>query len=184
MKKLVSIVLALVFSMALFTGCVSGKDDSQSQPTPTPTPVGTPTMDDEEDPNYPVVLAMWTDMDGYWVNAAGEYMHFTLNENGKAVLYTYDKDGNLTAFGKTTAVTASNKTAYGMEFNFPAISGDEKYPGLTQKEGTDSMGIEVAGYGDGYVELTDSNGNTVQYVYVGENLDKLEDAIETAKGLE
>ena len=69
MKKLFSIILAMVMAASLFTGCVE-KNDPENKVEPTPTPAATPgpvTDVDEDDPNYPTVLAMWKDMDGYWV---------------------------------------------------------------------------------------------------------------------
>ena len=84
MKKLLSIVVAMVIAASFFTGCVGPADsegNSDVQPTPVVTPAPTPETD-EEDPNYPTVLAMWSDMDGYWVNRDGDYLYFTLDENG------------------------------------------------------------------------------------------------------
>lgn len=132
------IILALTLAMAVFTGCVNS-DETQGNITPTTTPTPSPIVSptpkpeiEEEDPNYTTVLAMWKDMDGYWVNSNGEYMNFTLNKDDKAVLYTYDKDGKLTGFAVTTAVMASTKTGYYMTFEWPAIKDDVNFKGLTQ----------------------------------------------------
>ncbi len=186
MKKLLSVIIAMVLAMSFFTGCVE-RNNSESNVEPTPTPTVTPNADpvDEEDPNYPTVLAMWKDMDGYWVNDDGEYMFFTLNADGKAVLYEYDDDGKLEKFMVTTAVMASNKTSYYIAFDIPAISGNDAYPGLTQAAGSHGYMIELGGYGDDYVEISDEGANDYDiYVKVGENLDKLKDAIKTAEKLE
>ena len=121
MKKLFSVILAMVMAASLFTGCVE-KNDPENKVEPTPTPAATPgpvTDVDEDDPNYPTVLAMWKDMDGYWVNEDGEYLFFTLDDNGKAVLYSYDDGGVLDGFMKATAVMSSNKTSYYIAVDLP-----------------------------------------------------------------
>lgn len=185
MKKLLSIIIAMVLAASFFTGCVDdGNSESEIEPTPTPSPVVTPAQDDEEDPNYPTVLAMWKDMDGYWVDEDGDYLFFTLDENGKAVLYSYD-DGKLENFMKATAVMSSNKTSYYIALDLPEISNNDKFPDVTQTAGEKSFMIELAGYGDDYVEISDdSDDNFDIYVKVGANLDKLDDAIKQAEKLE
>ena len=91
--------------MAFFTGCVKNEETKgDAEPTPSPTPAQTETTEDEEDPNYATVLAMWQDMDGYWVNDDGEYLQFKLDENGKAEMYAYKKDGSLDGKLKASAV--------------------------------------------------------------------------------
>ena len=171
MKKLLSVVIAMVMAMSFFTGCVDSKDDI-GEVTPTPTPTVSPVADpvDEEDPNYATVLAMWDDMDGYWVNADGEYLLFKLDENGKAEFYAYKKDGSLDGMLKTTAVMASNKTSYYMAF----------------ENANQGLFIELEGYGDGYVKIAEEaeQQEFKVYVYVGENLDELAQAIKTAEKLE
>lgn len=187
MKKLVSIILALTLAMAVFTGCAD-KSETQGEikptttPTTTPTPTVTPSNNPEieEDPNYPTVLAMWKDMDGYWANAEGEYMNFTLNKDGKAVLYLYDKDGNLTGFAITTAVMASTKTGYYMTFEWPAIKDDKDFKGLTQDAKESSISIEMENYADNYVKIKMDDDEYVVYAKVGKNLDKLSDAVSLA----
>ncbi len=188
MKKLLSIIVAMVLAASFFTGCVDGDNsESNTEPTPTPTvsPSAKPVVEDEEDPNYPTVLAMWKDMDGYWTDEDGDYLFFTLDENGKAVLYSYD-DGKLDGFMKATAVMSSNKTSYYIAVDLPAVSGDEKLPGLMQKESAKSFMIELGGYGDGYVELAEDDGEMDYeiFVKVGENLDNLKDAMKQAEKLE
>lgn len=188
MKKLLSVIIAMVLAMSFFTGCVE-RDNSESNVEPTPTPTVTPSpspVEDEEDPNYPTVLAMWKDMDGYWVNEDGDYLYFTLNDEGKAVMYSYD-DGKLENFMVATAVMSSNKTSYYMAFDLPAISGDSALPGLVQKAGAAGYMIELGGYGEGYVEIGDENESADDYdiyVKVGDNLDKLAEAIKTADKLD
>lgn len=188
MKKLISIIIATVLAASFFTGCVdANKPDSNPEPTPTPVATPQPTVnDDEEDPNYPTVLAMWKDMDGYWVNDDGEYLFFTLDENGKAVMYAYDDDGKLEGFMKATAVMSSNKTSYYMAFDLPEVKGDDKLPGLVQKASATGFMIELAGYGDNYVEIAEESDDAEYEIYVkaGENLDKLKDAIKQAQKLE
>ena len=185
MKKLISIALSLVLSMSLMTGCTSGTDTQENPdptPTPQPTPAATPAPADEdiENPNYRTVLAMWEDMDGYWAAADGHYMHFTVNADGKAELNIYSKDGKMTGTAKTTAVMASNKTSYIMEFSFPSVDSDE----LKQTGKEDTYNIEIAGYGDGYVEITDANGNTTVYAYAGDDTAKLKEAVKYATNVE
>lgn len=188
MKKLLSVIIAMVLAMSFFTGCVE-RDNSESNVEPTPTPTVTPSTEpvDEEDPNYPTVLAMWKDMDGYWTDDDGEYLFFTLNEDGKAVLYSYDDDGKLENYMVATAVMSSNKTSYYMAFDIPAIKDDAAFPGLIQKAGEKGYMIELSGYGDGYVEIGDEGEAEKDYdiyVKVGENLDKLTEAVKTAEKLE
>ena len=172
MKKLLSVLLAMVIAMSFLTGCVKSnepKNDADPTPTPAPTPEITAEVD-EDDPNYATVLAMWEDMNGYWVDEDGEYLQFKLDENGKAELFVYDKEGKQEKQLKATAVMASNKTSYYMAF-----SGANK-----------GLFIELEGYGDGYVKIAEE-GDELDYevfVFVGENLDKLEDAIKTAEKLE
>ncbi len=185
MKKLISIALSLVLSMSLMTGCTSDTDP-QEDPKPTPTPPATPAAtpapqeDEIENPNYRTVLAMWEDMDGYWAAADGHYMHFTLNDEGKAELNIYNKDGKLTGTAQTTAVMASNKTSYIMELTFPAVDTDE----LKQTGKEDTYNIEIAGYGDGYVEIADANGRTTVYAYAGDDTTKLKEAVKYATNVE
>lgn len=185
MKKLISIALSLVLAMSLMTGCTNGTD-TQEDPQPTPTPRATPAAtpapqeDEIENPNYRTVLAMWEDMDGYWAAADGHYMHFTLNDEGKAELNIYNKEGKLTGTAKTTAVMASNKTSYIMEFNFPAVDTDE----LKQTGKEDTYNIEIAGYGDGYVEIADATGRTTVYAYAGDDTTKLKEAVKYATNVE
>ena len=179
MKKLLSIALSLVLSMSLMTGCTSGTETQEDpQPTPTPAPTATPAPQEEEieNPNYRTVLAMWEDMDGYWAANDGHYMDFSLNEEGKAELHIYDKDGKLTGLAETTAVMASNKTSYIMEFRFPAVDTEE----LKQAAKEDTYNIEIAGYGDGYVEITDAHGRTTVYAYAGEDTAQLKEAVKYA----
>lgn len=188
MKKLFSVILAMVIAASFFTGCVDGGDaESNVEPTPTPTvsPSAKPVDDDEEDPNYPTVLAMWKDMDGYWVDEDGDYLFFTLDENGKAVLYSYD-DGKLDGFMKATAVMSSNKTSYYIAVDLPAVNNNEKLAGLTQSASSKSFMIELDGYGDDYVELAEDDGELDYeiFVKVGNNLDKLDDAVKQAQKLE
>ena len=171
MKKLISIMLAMVLAMSFFTGCVDGSNsDSNPDPTPTPTPAPPVQQEEEEDPNYGTVLAMWKDMDGYWVNEDGEYLLFQLDENGKAEMYAYNEDGSLDGKLKATAVMSSNKTSYYMAFeNAPK-----------------GLFIELEGYGDGYVRIAeegDDNDYEV-FVYVGEDLENLKEAEKTAEKLE
>ena len=172
MKKLLSIVIAMVLAMSFFTGCVKGdKEQNDVQPTPTPSPSPEViTEDDEEDPNYATVLAMWGDMDGYWVNDDGEYLQFKLDESGKAEMYAYKEDGSLDGKLKASAVMASNKMSYYMAFD-----GANK-----------GLFIELEGYGDGYVKISEESADSDYevYVYVGENLDNLSEAIDTAEKLE
>ena len=169
MKKLLSVIIAMVLAMAFFTGCVKNEETKgDAEPTPSPTPAQTETTEDEEDPNYATVLAMWQDMDGYWVNADGQYLQFKLDENGKAEMFIFDKDGNQTAAMKASAVMASNKMSYYMAFE-------------TAQTG---YFIELEGYGDGYVKIAQENDSAYTvYVSVGENLEKLADAVKTAKDL-
>ena len=182
MKKLICIALTLVFSMALLTGCTEGSDNSGAT-EPTPTPVATPVPEDkpEEDGKlaYETVLAMWKDMDGYWAGADGGYLLYTLDDEGKAVLYTYDRHDALLSYAKAEAVSASNKTAYIMEYDCPVMDTDE----LKQGGGKATFVIEIAGFADGIIELTDEAGNKAVYVYVGENLDNLYDSVQEAKKL-
>ena len=186
MKKLTSIVLTLVFSMALLTGCTKGTDNSgntDTDPTPQPTPVATQHPDEmEEDSNalaYETVLAMWRDMGGYWAGADGGYLQYTLDEEGKAVLYEYDRHDAVLSYAKAVTVEATNKTAYVIEFEYPAMDTDT----ITQDAKTASFVLEIAGYADDYVEMTDLDGNKTVYVYVGETLDNLYDSVQTAKDL-
>ena len=188
MKKLFSVILAMVMAASLFTGCVE-KNDPENKVEPTPTPAATPgpvTDVDEDDPNYPTVLAMWKDMDGYWVNEDGEYLFFTLDDNGKAVLYSYDDGGVLDGFMKATAVMSSNKTSYYIAVDLPAVNNNEKLAGLTQSASSKSFMIELDGYGDDYVELAEDDGELDYeiFVKVGNNLDKMKDAIKQAEKLE
>ena len=114
MKRLISVILAMVMAMSFLTGCVDG-DKPNNDVEPTPTPVATPSSEpvpDEEDPNYATVLAMWEDMNGYWVNEDGEYLFFRLDENGKAEMFVYDADGELENLMKGSAVMSSNKMSY------------------------------------------------------------------------
>ena len=170
MKKLLSVIIAMVMAMAFFTGCV--KKDEEKVVEPTPTPSAPPVEDtvDEDDPNYATVLAMWQDMDGYWVKEDGEYLYFKLDDSGKAEMFVYDKDGNQKSQMKASAVMASNKMSYYMAF-------ESAHKGYF---------IELEGYGDGYVKISEENDvhEYKVYVYVGENLEKLEDAIKTAEQLE
>lgn len=189
MKKLISIILAMVLAASFFTGCVDDSN-SESNPQPTPTPVPTPEAtvnNDEEDPNYPTVLAMWKDMDGYWANEDGEYLYFALDENGKAYMVAYDDDGKVEGWMKATAVMSSNKTSYYMAFDLPEIkAGEGTTPEFTQKAGTKGYMIEVAGYGDNYVEIAEENDTNDYeiFVKVGANLDKLADAVKQADKLD
>ena len=189
MKKLLSIIVAMVIAASFFTGCVGPADsevNSDIQPTPAVTPAPTPETD-EEDPNYPTVLAMWSDMDGYWVNRDGDYLYFTLDENGKAVMYEYDDDGKLESFMKATAVMSSNKTSYYMALDLPRIkAGEGPAADFAQTASAKGFMIELAGYGDGYVEIAEE-GDEIDYdiyVKVGSNLDKLADAVKQAKKLD
>ena len=187
MKKILSVILAMVMAASFFTGCVEkDKPENNVEPTPTPTVAPAPVTDvDEEDPNYPTVLAMWKDMDGYWVNEDGDYLFFTLDENGKAVLYSYD-DGVLDGFMKATAVMSSNKTSYYIAVDLPAVNNNDKLAGLTQSVSSKSFMIELEGYGDDYVKLAEDDGELDYeiFVKVGNNLDKLDDAVKQAQKLE
>ena len=172
MKKLLSVMLSMIMAMSFFTGCVSSKPDENPDPTPTPTP--TPEVDvdpiDTEDPNYATVLAMWEDMDGYWVDEEGDYLLFKLDDSGKAEIFVYDENGNLEKQMKTSAVMASNKTSYYMAFG----GSDTGYF------------IELEGYGDGYVKIAEEADeyDYEVFAYVGENLDNLKEAIKTAEKIE
>ena len=184
MKKVVSAVLALAMAMVVFTGCAN-KESENITPTPSPepvesrTPAPTPEVP-EEDPNYPTVLAMWKDMDGYWANAKGEYVLFGLDENGKAVLHTYDKDGNVTGFAKATAVMSSTKTGYFMTFDW--YESEDDTSSLKNDKET-NISIDMEKYSEGYVSISKENGESKVYVKVGENLDKLENAVKKAETL-
>ena len=168
MKKLFTVIMAMVMAMALLTGCAKGEENKDIEPTPTPSTAPPVEETVEEDPNYATVLAMWQDMDGYWVNADGQYLQFKLDENGKAEMFIFDKDGNQTAAMKASAVMASNKMSYYMAFE----SAQTGYF------------IELEGYGDGYVKIAQENDSAYTvYVSVGENLEKLADAVKTAKDL-
>ena len=183
MKKLIGIILTLVFSMALFTGCTGGNDNPPAtDPTPEPTPVVTPADGaGEEDSStaYETVLAMWRDMDGYWANANGGYIQFTKDDEGKAVLYEFDRHDAVLSFAKAVTVEASNKTAYVMEFDYPEMKTDALEQ--TAKKGT--YVIEIAGFADGYIELTDADGNKTVFVKVGKDLEDLYDKVQLAKDL-
>ena len=169
MKKLLSVIIAMVLAMAFFTGCVKNEENKgDTEPTPAPTPAQVEETEDEEDPNYATVLAMWRDMDGYWVNADGQYLQFKLDEKGKAEMYIFDKDGNQSAAMKASAVMASNKMSYYMAFE-------------TAQTG---YFIELEGYGDGYVKIAQENDNEyVVYAFVGADLEKLDHAVKMAKDL-
>ena len=170
MKKLFTVIMAMVMAMALLTGCAKGEENKDVEPTPTPSTEPQVEETVEEDPNYATVLAMWQDMDGYWVNEDGEYLMFKLDENGKAEMFVYDAEGALVSQMKASAVMASNKMSYYMAF-------ESAHKGYF---------IELEGYGDGYVRISEESD--VQefevYAYVGEDLEKLEDAIEAAEKLE
>ena len=58
--------------------------------------------------------------------------------------------------------------------------GDE----LKQTGKEDTYNIEIAGYGDGYVEITDANGNTTVYAYAGDDTAKLKEAVKYATNVE
>ena len=181
MKKLISAVLALTMSMAVFTGCAN-KETEEKDPVPTPsapvettpTPMPTPEIK-EDDPNYATVLAMWKDLDGYWANAEGEYAQCTLDDEGKAIIKLYDKDGNLKGLTKTTAVMSSTKTGFFVTFYWP-----DNVEGIEQTAGETSISVDMENYSNGYVKIGKDNGETKVYVRVGEKLDKLEDSVEKA----
>lgn len=181
MKKIISVILAITIAATFFTACTKNPT-GEEKIEPTPPPVENNNTDEnlnEDDPNYRTVLAMWKDMDGYWVNTEGEYLYFSLDENDKAVMYRYTPDGQLERFMNTTAVMASNKTTYLMTFETPAIKDDVNFAGLTQSRAELEYMIELAGYGDDYVELTEVNPEAPKtdiYAKVGSTLDKLEDA--------
>ena len=182
MKKIISAVLALTMSLAVFTGCADKESEELDNiPAPsspveaTPTPVPTPEIK-EDDPNYATVLAMWKDLDGYWTTAEGEYAQCTLDNEGKAIIKLYDKDGNLKGLTKTTAVMSSTKTGYFVTFYWP-----DDVEGLKQNSGETSISVDMENYSNGYVKIEKDNGEIKVYVRVGENLDKLDDAIEKAK---
>ena len=190
MKKLISIALTLIFSMAIFTGCTKGNDEnkpsSDPTPTPKPTPVVNQTQQDEEQNNeytYETVLMLWEDMDGYWARHDGGYMEFTTDEEGKAVTVSYDRFDDIIAVIYPETVMASNKTTYIVEVKYPAINSSEKYPGFTQKESEAAFTMEIAGFGDGFVEIVDDAGNIQPYVSVGDSLEYLIDGVEKAEEL-
>ncbi|MBR5520899.1 MAG: hypothetical protein IKU54_02785 [Oscillospiraceae bacterium] len=183
MKKFVTITLAIILAMSLMTGCSRDTEQPQdTQPTPAPTPAATPAPQEEgiENPNYRTVLAMWTDLDGYWAASDGHYLHFTLDENGKAQMHSYDKEGKLTAYAQTKAVMASNKTSYIMELDFPAGQFED-----INQFGTElTYNIEIAGYGDGYVEISVTNDKTIVYAYAGDDTTQLKEAVKYATNIE
>ena len=188
MKRLISVILAMVMAMSFLTGCVDGEKPNNDV-EPTPTPVATPSPEpvpDEEDPNYATVLAMWEDMNGYWVNEDGEYFFFRLDENGKAEMFVYDADGELENLMKGSAVMSSNKMSYYMAMDIPAISNNADMPGFTQQAGTYGYFIELEGYGDGYVKIADEDQpqDFDVFVYVGKTLDNKAEAIKTAEKLD
>lgn len=187
MKKIISIVLALVFSMALFAGCTDGTDDSQTQggstPTPSPSPVVDQQPEEDDTYTYDTVLALWRDMDGYWARHDGGYLQFTIDEDGKAVAYSYDRFDVLIGVIYPEAVMASNKTTYIVEVNYPAIENDEAYLDLKQGGAKATFNMEIAGFGDGFVELIDEEGNVEPYVSVGDSLEYLIDGVEKAEEL-
>lgn len=177
MKKLISITLTMIISMALFTGCVKGKDDSEkTDVTPQPTPAATqqPAADDETDNAlaYQTVLAMWRDMGGYWVNPQGGYLHFFTDENNKACVNEYDRHDTVLSFAMPLTVEASNKTAYVMKFDYPVTETEN----FKQEEArTATFVIEIAGFADGYVEMSDREGNETVYVFAGKTADELKE---------
>ena len=97
-----------------------------------------------------------------------------------------DDDGKLESFMKATAVMSSNKTSYYMALDLPRIkAGEGPAADFAQTASAKGFMIELAGYGDGYVEIAEE-GDEIDYdiyVKVGSNLDKLADAVKQAKKL-
>lgn len=190
MKKLLSIALILIFSMSVFTGCVKNDDSqSQSQSSSSVTTSSSQTLSrSEENPNYETVLLKWNDLDGYWVSAGGDYMHFTLAEDGKtAVFYIYDKEGKLTGYAVADAVMASSKSADMLECTYPKVSGDEKLPGLEQEKKTRKYSLETGGTDKKYIILSEKEGEYERLAFAGKTQAEFEknlsSAIKTAKTL-
>lgn len=191
MKKLISVILALTLAAAMFTGCVdkskeNQNSDSQVSPSPSPETTVKPSSKPdvkEEDPNYPTVLAMWKDMNGYWANENGEYMRYALDKDGKAVLYKYNKEGNLIGYEKATSVMASSKTSYYVTYDIPEIKNVEEVKDLNQDAGEVALYIDMEKYAEGFVSITGENeeDKPVIYVKVGNNIDNLEKSIEKLK---
>ncbi len=183
MKKLLNFALVLVFSMALLTGCGEKDPRPQATPTPKPTPVA-PAADDEVDEyTYQTVLILWKDVDGYWVNADGEYIELGIDVNGKAFAHHYDKDGKIKTVVHPTSVMASNKLTYVVESKLPAIENDSAYPGLAQVGAKKDYIVDINGIDDGYFRMTYANGDNVYYAFAGEDKAGFEDAIKAAQDL-
>lgn len=188
MKKIISLVLASILSLALLTGCTDSSSGSQSDIKPTPTPSSSPVSDrinneEKEENDYETVVALWRDMNGYWARHDGGYLHFTYDEDGTAVAYSYDRFDALISVFYPKSVMASNKTTYVMEVEYPAIENNEKYPDFKQGAAKATFTMEIAGFGDGFVELIDEDGNTMPYASVGKSLEYLIDGVEQAKEL-
>ena len=190
MKKLLSIALIFVFSLSVFTGCVRNDDSqSQSQSSSSVTTSSSQTSSrSEENPNYATVLLKWEDLDGYWVSADGDYMHFTLTEDGKtAVFYIYDKEGKLTGYAVADAVMASSKSADILECTYPKVSGDDKLPGLEQESKTRKYSLETGGTESKYIIISEKEGEYERLAFAGKTQEEFEKnlsaAIKTAKTL-
>ncbi len=183
MKKLLYIALALVFSMALLTGCTEGSESKNPQvtPTPTPTPVATPEPEDDSY-QYESVVTLWEDMKGYWARHDGGYVKFAF-EGEKAVALSYDRHDDIVAVFYPSSIMASNKLTYIMEGEYPAVENNDAYPGLKQGGAQAKFTMDTSGTADDYFELIDEEGNSTFYVFAGNTTDNIIDKVEAAQDL-
>lgn len=182
MKKYLALVLALVLSVSLLAGCSKGDSSSESESS-SETPASSVSQEPEVDYNYESLLSAWkTDYDGYWAASDGSYVEFGVNEDDKAELTFYDKDGNKTAYALAKTLEASSKSAFVLSLEYPRVTEDD----FSQKRTTGNFLIEKAGGTDevpfNYIVLTPLKGQTedgdpVSYA----KADTLDDVREAAK---
>ena len=191
MKKIFAILLSAIMVMAMMTGCVSNNDDS-SDSIPDESQNSTPVIDsqDEEpetDYNYETLLSAWkTDYEGYWANAEGAFLHFTFDEEEKAVLVFYGEDGNPTAYALAETLQAIDKSSLMLTIKYPR-KGRGEAAGLTQSSKSDSFAIQRAGETDdidfAYIMITDKDGVDTVYAWAGSEAERVRDAARNAKSL-
>lgn len=184
MKKIFAIALTAALAMSLFTGCVSGDDSqSRSQSSSTVTISSSQTSSRQEDnPAYATVLRKWKNLDGYWVSAGGDYMVFSLEDDGKkAVFRIYDSEDKLTGYAVADAMMASSKGTDVLECTYPKVSGDDSLPGLEQTEKKRKYSLETGGTDTKYIILSEKEGEYEQLVYAGKTREEFKKNLSSAK---
>lgn len=181
MKKLSGLILASVMALAIFTGC-SKNDESQDTLAPVTSPSPSPvtsasSYDSESDPNYQSVLALWKELDGYWLNKDNGLVYVHLDENGKAAVKAGLMESTYTLQGLSTAVTAADKGSYIVTVHCPAQKEAENAQGPTgvivQDEKTITVTVDTSNLANKEITLTNSKGEKSLYKFLGKTMEEV-----------